>query len=320
VAEGVDAFLNAVEVFYDHLAAVRWPALGIAFCFHLAKVVTRTFAWRNILAASYPTVQVRRRTTFGAYVAGTGVNAILPARGGDFVKLYLVKRGVAGSTYPTLASTLLVETLFDFVVATGILVWAIVAGVLPGLDVLPHLPSIDWSWPVRHPRATLAMLGALVVLALVGWVWASRRVAAFRERVAQGFAILNEPHRYLREVVGWQALSWGFRLATVYWFLRAFRIDPTLYNTFLVQVVQSLSTVLPITPGGAGTEQGLLVYVFRGKVSATSLLSFSVGMNIALVAINVALGFGAILLMLRTLRWRRVIERDGVETAVEGRR
>jgi hypothetical protein len=40
------------------------------------------------------------------------------------------------------------------------------------------------------------------------------------------------------------------------------------------------------------------------------VLSFSVGMNIATVVVNVVLGFASIALMLRTLRWRRVIERD----------
>ena len=50
---------------------------------------------------------------FGAYVAGTGVNAIIPARGGDVVRLYLAKHRIEGSTYTTLVSTSLLQTLFD---------------------------------------------------------------------------------------------------------------------------------------------------------------------------------------------------------------
>ena len=60
----------------------------------------------------------------GAYVAGVGVNAIAPARAGDVVKLYLVRHRIAGSAYPTLASSLVVETLFDFVAAGSIFIWA----------------------------------------------------------------------------------------------------------------------------------------------------------------------------------------------------
>ena len=94
----------------------------------------------------------------GAYLAGVGVNAIVPARGGDVLKLYLVRHRVEETTYTTLGATLIVETLFDTFVAGGVLVWALSIGVLPGLDVLPHLPQVDWSWPLdtsarrRHRR------------------------------------------------------------------------------------------------------------------------------------------------------------------------
>jgi len=76
----------------------------------------------------------------------------------------------------------------------------------------------------------------------------------------------------------------------------------------LVQVVLSLSTIIPFTPGGAGTQQALLVYVLRRQRGL--VLSFSVGMNIATVVVNVVLGFTSIGLMLRTFRWRRALERD----------
>lgn len=306
------AFFNAVETFFDHLTAIDWRALGIAYLFHVTKVVLRTRAWRNILAAAYPEARVPWRSVFGAYVAGVGVNAIAPARGGDLVKLYLIRRRIPGSTYPTLGSTLVVETLFDFVVASALLVWAIQLGVLPGLDILPSLPSIEWGWPLRHPRIALFIAGALFVAGVLLAAWASRRIVAFKRRVAQGFAILGDPPRYLRQVITWQALSWGCRLASTYWFLRAFGIDANLRNALLAQVSESLSTVLPLTPGGAGTEQGLLVFLLSGEASTTALLSFSVGKHIAIVAINVAIGFSAILVMLGTLRWRRVVAPEEV--------
>jgi uncharacterized membrane protein YbhN (UPF0104 family) len=125
--------------------------------------------------------------------------------------------------------------------------------------------------------------------------------------VRQGFAILRTPWRYLRAVVSWQALSWVLRIASFYYFLRAFRITASIHNALLTQVVQSLSTLFPITPGGAGTEQGLLVYVFRGHEAATPLLSYSVGMKIALTVFNVVLGFSVLLLMVRTLSPRRAL-------------
>jgi hypothetical protein len=68
--------------------------------------------------------------------------------------------------------------------------------------------------------------------------------------------------------------------------------------------VQSLSTLLPFTPGGVGTEQGLLVAVFHGKLSASALLSFSVGNKIVTTAASIVVGGIALFAMARTLSLR----------------
>ena len=298
------AIFHAIRVFFEHLAAVEWRPLAVALVLHLLKVVLRTRGWRTILAAAYPDERIRWRGVLGAYVAGVGVNAITPARGGDVVKLYLVKRRIPSSSYATLTATLVVETLFDFVVASLLLLWAIQQGVLPALSVVERLPSVDWSWFVRHPRVTGGIAAALLV---IGLLLVTRATRTFRERFAEGFAVLRTPRLYLTGVVSWQAASWACRIAAIYFFLRAFGFDPAVRDAFLVQVVQSLATLLPFTPGGIGTEQGFLVYVFRGESSATAVVSFSVGMHLALVAVNLVVGFTAVALMLRTLRWRRVV-------------
>ncbi len=271
----------------------------------------RAVAWRNILQASYPTTKVRWLPVFGAYIAGIGVNAIIPARVGDAVKVALAKQRIEGSSYATVAATLIVETLFDFFVAFGLFAWALTLGVLPGLHVLRDLPEVDWSWPLSHPKASAEIAAALIVVLVVVGIWAGRRAVAFWARVRQGFAILRSPWRYLRDVVSWQAASWVLRLASFYYFLRAFGITATIHNALLTQVVQSLSTLFPITPGGAGTEQGLLVYVFRGREAATPLLSYSVGMKIAVTAFTVVLGFAALGLMVRTFSPSRAIKQAG---------
>ncbi len=305
--------IDAAGEFFHHLADVHWVPLAIALGFHLLRLLARAPAWRNILRASYPDLVIPRRTVVGAYLAGVGVNAVVPARGGDLLKLYLVKHRVDDTTYPTLASTLIVETLFDTVVAGALLVWALAIGVLPGLDVLPHLPQVDWSWPLRHRREA-AVIGAvwLVVIVLL-LVIAFARVRSFKERVAQGFAVLRPFRRFVTQVCSWQALSWAFRIASVYFFLKAFGVPATLHNALLVLIVQSLATLFPFTPGGVGTQQGLLVYVFDragSGIKGSLLLSFSVGMYIATTILNVVAGFVALFLMVGTLRWRRLLPQN----------
>src|SRR5205085_2034003 len=245
-------------------------ALGL----HFVRLVCRGLAWRNILAASFPSAQVRRLPIFGAYVAGVGLNSVAPARAGDVLKLVLAHRRIEGSSYSTLTPTLLVETLFDTVVAAGILIWALTQSVLPGTHVLKGhgLRGVDWHWPLKHPfPATVIGAARITVIALLVWFY-SKRVQGFKQRVAAGFAILRDPRAFFRGVVTWQAISWVLRAASIFFLLRAFHLPATGYTVALVLSVQSLSTLLPFTPGGVGTQQGLIVYVFRNRHVANTRL------------------------------------------------
>ena len=311
-------FFHALGVFFDELASVSWPALGIALGLGVTKVLLRTVAWRNIIRASYPQERVPLRPVAGAYFAGVGLNSILPGRAGDVVKLYLVRRSIPATTYTTLAATLFVETLLDLVLAGALFAWALTQGVLPSLNVLPNVPSFDWGWLFRDSKTTAIVIAALAVGAITFWWWAERHIENFKSRVGRGLAILRDRPRYAREVVSWQLASWVCRLAALYFFLRAFHIHATVHNALLAQVVDSLSTLLPFSPGGAGTKQGLLVYALQGQASSSRLLAFSVGAHIAVVIVNVAIAAGVIFLMLRTLRVRDVIARAKADEAAGG--
>ncbi|HUP33742.1 MAG TPA: hypothetical protein VM184_11955, partial [Gaiellaceae bacterium] len=93
-------------------------------------------------------------------------------------------------------------------------------------------------------------------------------------------------------------------------FLDAFGVEQSLRNILLVQVTQSLATLVPISPGGIGTEQAFIVVIFKGAVSTSRLLSFSVGMKLTLMTVNVILGFSALFLTLGHTDWRSLTGRN----------
>jgi uncharacterized membrane protein YbhN (UPF0104 family) len=236
----------------------------------------------------------------GAVFAGVGVNAIIPARSGDAVRVVLAKRSVDGSSYATLASTVILLSAFDFVVATSLVTWAAVTGQLP--DVLG--PSFDFGWAFDNPETFLKIVGVVLIVLLILLLWFAEQIGDFRRRLAQGFSILREPRRYLGRVAVWQVADWVLRFVGIFFFLRAFGLPATVHNALLVQVSAGLASLLPISPSGIGTEQAFLVYLLRDQASKAALLGFSVGMRITVMVTNLVLGFTALLLMLRTLDWR----------------
>lgn len=302
--DDVRAFIDAAQAFFEAFARVGWGALGLAVLLHVVKLALRVRAWQNIVRAAYPNTSVRYWDVFGSYVAGVGINSIVPARGGDVAKLYLLKHRVRDSSYPTLTSTLVVETLFDFVLAAGLFAWALYVGLLPGVDTLARLPAFDWSFVVEHPRIAAFIGCVLVGGGVILVAWASRHVAAFKEKLSRGLAILHDRRVFLTQVVTWQFASWVARGLAIYFFLEAFQIQGTVSLVLAVLVVQGLSTLLPFTPGGAGAQQAVLVFALSTEAARSTVLAFSVGMQIATVAANLVLGFGALALMLRTVRWR----------------
>ena len=122
--------------------------------------------------------------------------------------------------------------------------------------------------------------------------------------------MLRDRTEYVRRVAAWQAGDWTLRFVAIWFFLGAFNVDQSLRNIFLVQVTQSLATLVPISPGGIGTEQAFIVFVFKGAVPRSLLLAFSVGMKLTLITVNVIVGFTALFLMLGHVRWRDVVGGD----------
>ena len=146
--------LDGIDAFFDQLASVDAVPVLLAVLAQLAKLTCTSMAWRNVLAAAYPDRPVPRRSIVGAYLAGVGVNAIVPLRAGDAVRVLLAHRAVAESTYTTIVSSTLVLSIFDIAAASTLLAWAaLTQDALPGLGDLPELPSFDFSWLLDHPLA-----------------------------------------------------------------------------------------------------------------------------------------------------------------------
>ena len=148
------------------------------------------------------------------------------------------------------------------------------------------------------------VLAAILILTGVFFTYLEHHVVSFWSRVSLGLAILRTPRRYFRNVVSLQLLGWCCRAGAMFLFLEAFRIPAsTARRHARASAAQSASTLLPLTPGGLGTQQALLGYMFRGAAPASTVFSFSVGMQFSITLVNVIIGGLALSLMLRRMPW-----------------
>ena len=279
--------------------------LGLAF-FGL-NLTLRSRAFFHSLRAAYPAVPIRWRRIWGAYFAAVGFNNLVPARGGDVIKLFLARSSVPGSSYPTVAAAFFVESIFDVSVGVLVLIFAFTQGVFPKPPDFSKLNSFDISYLAEHFRFTLFLITALAVLGLVAFALLSVRVKAFWVRVRQGVTILSDRRRYLREVAAWQAAAWMCRFAAFWFLLDAFRVGGSVENVLLVFAVNQVAGAVPFTPGGAGVQQALLVKVFAASAPAAVVAAYSVGQQIAIAAFTALVGLGAVVFIFRFRSFREVL-------------
>jgi len=301
------SFFDAVGTFVENLAAVRWGALVLALCLFTAYLSVRARASYHILRAAYPDERIRFRNIWGAYMAGYGFNAVVPARGGDIIRLFLTHASVPRSSYPAVASSFFVEQIFDLSMAIPILVFAFSQGAFPKPPDFSKLPAFDLAFFASHPRFTLFLLTVLAIAALVAFALLSVRVRAFWARVRQGFTILRDRRRYFREVWLVQLAGWGLRFSSFWFLLEAFNVGGSVRNVLLVLGVNAVAALVPFTPGGAGVQQALLVKVFAGAATGATVAAYSVGQQIAIGLLTFAIGFAAIVFIFRFRSFKEVI-------------
>ncbi|MGA2469154.1 MAG: lysylphosphatidylglycerol synthase transmembrane domain-containing protein [Solirubrobacteraceae bacterium] len=313
----VSAFFNAVGSFFANLAAVHWGTMLIGLVFFTLNLTLRSRAIFNSLRAAYPLARFQWRRVWGAYFAAVGLDNVVPARGGDVVKVFLTKSSIPDSAYATVTAAIYTEVPFDVVLGVIVLIFAFSQGVFPKPPAFAKLDAFDLSFLASNARLTLFLITLLAVATLFGFAVLSRRVRAFWERVRQGFTIMRDRRRYLHEVVAFQAAAWLCRAAGFWFFLDAFRVGASVRNVMLVFGVNAVAGAVPLTPGGAGVQQALLVTVFRRAAPTSVVAAYSVGQQIAITALTSGVGFIALATIFRFRSFKDVIRAGRADRKAE---
>ncbi len=307
IGQSLGSFLNAAGQFFSDLAAVHWGALLLGLVFFGLNLTLRSRAFFNSLRAAYPAAAFQWRRVWGAYFAAVGFNNVVPARGGDVIKLFLTRSSIPDSRYPTVAAAFFVESVFDICVGVLVLIFAFTQGVFPKPPDFSKLSSFDISYLAEHFHLTLFLITALGVLGVVAFALLAERAKAFWARVRQGVTMLSDRRRYLREVAALQAIGWLCRFAAFWFLLEAFRVGASVEHVLLVFAVNQVAGAVPFTPGGLGVQQALLVKVFAASAPTAVVAAYSVGQQIAIAAFTALVGLGAIVFIFRFRSFKEVL-------------
>ncbi|MBV8715032.1 MAG: flippase-like domain-containing protein [Chloroflexi bacterium] len=254
------------------LRSANWPLLAPAIGLYFVGVWLRSIRWGLLL----PEHAVKVSILFRALVVGFTVNNLLPLRMGEVARAYLLARWGRVSYSSTVAS-LLVERVLDGLSLALLL--------LAALLFQPSAPAYLWA---VGAIAGCGFLAGAAVLAIAAWrASALTALAAFvarflplrmRARVsdaaasfARSLALVHDPVRLLR-LLALSLVAWCFELGLFFVLMFSLGIAGSYPQALLVGSAANFATLLPSSPGYAGTFDAALTKV------AQDVLGISAGL------------------------------------------
>jgi uncharacterized protein (TIRG00374 family) len=230
-----------------------WLIPGIVAYF--IAVAVRTWRWSYLLR---PIKHVPFGSLYETVVIGYMGNNVYPARAGELMRSYTLRRNQDVPMAFSLA-TILLERIIDGIV--------MVVFVLIGLPNVPNLP------PAAN---TIVLIAAAIFAIAVGVFFWMALAPSMAERIAGAIVTRVVPHRFqppvrgfinrfvqgarslsrpsdLLAIVASTTLAWLIETVKYWFVMHAFSIDLTFTDLMLLNGVSNLFTIVPSGPGYVGT-------------------------------------------------------------------
>ncbi len=219
------------------------PAWALAACVTSGFVMfgLQSLRWHAVMK---PLLGLRYTQAYRAQVVGYMFNAILPARGGDLLRVqYLGRR--TGKSRATILGTEVVDRWLDF--------WGWIPTVIV-LAVVSDVPSWIYKALGLFGGLLVAWGGTMVVLGRRGFApRPGSRVAALYAAFRAGVEVFSSK-RTLAIAFGIAPLPWLWEAFAIHGITPAFDIHLTLTQAFCVLIGFNLAMVVP-SPGAIGTQE-----------------------------------------------------------------
>jgi hypothetical protein len=283
------------------------PLLAAGLVLHLIADVVRNSGWHGALRAAGPRLRrVRLRDVQAAAFAGGGANAVVPARGGDVLKVVLIRRRAPAAPLPTVAATLVVESLLESAAGALLLAWALWQGFVPVETLTAAIASASGR-PLLAAAVGVTAAG-VVALACALLRRRARRVVG---DLKSGLAVLRSPRVVVLRVAGPQLAGRVVRLAAIACCLSACGLPAGVAAAAVTMAVDG-GTRVRFAPAAAGLRVGLLSYGLPAAtgvaVSAGSAVAYVAVMAAARTALSVAIAAAVLLAMVGRRSPRRALD------------
>lgn len=266
IAAGILGFM-LYSIWDDLVVAIRhilplYLAIAVAIC--LCAWWLRGWRYHTILKSLNYSVSVTVSTAC-IFVSQT-VNLIIPARLGDFVRIFILKHEY-GTTYSEGISSLVVERIFDIVTVA----------LLGAVSLLFILNAPAWfTTLIIAPLAA----GALFFLFLLF-------IGRFSSENKYLTIILNMLHEIRRASLNIRSIAflsissiiiWLLDVLVCYAVVRMFDEQIPFVIIILAIVIGNLVKAVPLTPGGMGTYEAALWFTFglAGGVSTSTAILIAI--------------------------------------------
>lgn len=296
----VDPDKVLIEIRQANLAYFTLAVFCATFVFWI-----RAWRWKTLLSVAAPNSSFRNR--LAATTIGFMTNNILPARVGEFTRVYAFSKMEKVAIVGSLGS-LVVERLFDAIGLVALLFITL---------SLPDVPSIGSTWTgIARTLAILIVIGLIIGVSLV--LFPKRTVALVENYIARflptsfrrpivdsleafltGLTVLRSPWLLTTATVQTMVL-WVFNAVGFWLGFKTFGIDVPFSAALLLQSITAFAVSVPSTPGFFGPFEAASVFIltelygYTQDKAASFALAFHAGgfVPVTLIGFYYAWRFG----------------------------
>lgn len=285
-------------------------SLALIVALKIGQALLSSLSWYNALTSAWPRSRLAYRFVVGVDQGQDVVNTVLPGRAGTWAMLGIVRGAIPGARTSTLLAAWGVHNLAFMLFAVAVSALAAAGGVSQAggrEGIGARVSGVVTDRPILTAAVAMLLVGAIAVIA----VRSRARLAALRQHLAAGMAILRSPSRYALLLFLPALGSYVLRAVACVVLLDAYDIPVTIWTVALALGSNALAGAVRVTPGGLGTTQvadvvALSPYAAPEVITAFSLAELAltglVSALVSAVALGSLIGWRGSRLLLRHVR------------------